>query len=191
MLFMQDLNQSTPDLRPTLTTERLVLRPFQLGDATAVQHLAGHALVAATTATIPHPYPDGTAEAWITMHRKWFQLGQVAPFAITLKASHALIGCIDLAITAAHARAELGYWIGVDYWNHGYCSEAAKSVVEYGFRELRLNKITSHHLSTNPASGQVMIKAGMMKEGLLRKHFIKNGVPQDLEVYGLLREELR
>ena len=187
---MQDLDQTSPDPRPTLTTERLVLRPFQLSDAKRVQQLAGHALVAATTATIPHPYPDGAAEAWINTHAKWFRLGQAAPFAITLKSSQLLIGCIDLAIAAAHARAELGYWMGVDYWSRGYCSEAATRVIDYGFRELHLNKITSHHLGNNPASGRVMAKAGMTKEGLLRKHFIKNGVVQDMEVYGLVREDL-
>ena len=52
---------------PTLQTAQLVLRPFTLEDAPAVQRLAGAHEVASTTLTIPHPYEDGMAEEWIGM----------------------------------------------------------------------------------------------------------------------------
>jgi RimJ/RimL family protein N-acetyltransferase len=182
-------SEKTLDLRPTISTSRLVLRPFQIEDAKRVQQLAGHPLVAATTATIPHPYSDGIAESWIGQHLKWFQTGQGVQFAIVSRSLNTLIGCIDLSISAHQSRAELGYWIGVDFWNQGYCTEAAKAVIHFGFTNLNLNKITSRHLSSNPSSGKVMIKAGMRKEGLLRSEFLKNGQFHDLEVYGILRAE--
>ncbi len=176
--------------RPSLVTERLVLRPFVLSDAEAVQRMAGHPLVAATTATIPHPYPDGAAQEWINKHNLWFQKGNAVQFAITLKENDKLIGCIDLnGIADGNSKAELGYWIGVDYWNNGYCSEAALAVLKFGFEKLNLNKITSRHMSSNPSSGRVMVKAGMKKEGLLRQEFKKNGIYVDIEVYGILRTE--
>lgn len=177
------------DLRPTLTTERLILRPFMGSDASRVQLLAGDPLVAATTANVPHPYPDGAAEVWIAQHLKWFLSGHGVQFAIVVKTTGILIGCIDLGIAAAHSRAELGYWIGVDFWNQGYCTEAASALVGFGFETLGLKKITSRHLSINPSSGRVMSKVGMKKEGLLRREFTKNGTSYDVEVYGLLREE--
>jgi RimJ/RimL family protein N-acetyltransferase len=175
---------------PTLTTDRLILRPFQLSDAKRVQALAGHPSVAATTATIPHPYPDGAAEAWIEKHAESFEKGVAVQFAIGLKESTELIGCIDLfGVSEKHRKAEMGYWIGVDYWNKGYCSEAAIALVRFGFEHFKLNKVTSRHMSSNPASGRVMLKAGLKKEGVLRQEFEKNGGLVDIEVYGILREE--
>ena len=54
---------AAPASIPRLTTKRLVLRPLTLADAADVQRLAGEREIAETTATIPHPYPDGAAEA--------------------------------------------------------------------------------------------------------------------------------
>jgi RimJ/RimL family protein N-acetyltransferase len=179
-------SQTIQDLQPGISTPRLILRPFQVEDAKRVQQLAGHPLVAATTATIPHPYADGVAESWIRQHLIWFQSGQAVHFAIVLKSLNSMIGCIDLSINPHHSRAELGYWVGVDFWNQGYCTEAAKAVIDFGFTNLKLNKITSRHLSSNPSSGRVMVKAGMHREGLLRREFLKNGQFYDIEVYGLL-----
>jgi len=171
---------------PTLLLNRLVLRPFELSDSKEVQRQAGNPQVAATTATIPHPYPDGAAEEWIAKHPEWFAKGIAVDWAIELKEEKKLIGCISLGISKAHKRAELGYWVGVDFWNKGYCSEAAVGAIRYAFDTLKLNKITSRHMSENPSSGKVMINAGMEKEGYLKQDFYKNGKYVDMVVYGLL-----
>ncbi|HEY0008726.1 MAG TPA: GNAT family protein [Tepidisphaeraceae bacterium] len=88
-----------------------------------------------------------------------------------------------------HRRAELGYWIGVPHWGRGYCTEAAVAVVEFGFNQLGLRKVTCRHLACNPASGRVMAKAGMVREGVLREEALKDGEFHDLVVYGLLASE--
>ena len=84
----------------------------------------------------------------------------------------------------------MGYWIGVPYWNKGYCSEAAKALIGYGFDELGLNRVFAEHMVRNPASGRVMEKAGMTYEGTLRQHVKKWDRYEDLKVYGILRTEL-
>ena len=102
------------DRPPRLSTERLVLRPFDLSDARAVQRLAGAREVADTTLHIPHPYRIGMAEAWIGTHREAFAAGRSVTFAIVRKRPRALVGAIGLQLDLAHGRAELGYWIGAD-----------------------------------------------------------------------------
>jgi [ribosomal protein S5]-alanine N-acetyltransferase len=175
--------------RPTLETTRLVLRPFSLDDAGDVQRLAGAPEVADTTLNIPHPYEDGMAETWLGTHQARFDAGEGVVFAITLRDMSALIGAIGLEITKRHRRAEMGYWVGVPYWGQGYCTEAAQAVVAYGFRELDLHKVVATHLVRNPASGRVMQKAGMQREGLMRQHQLNGERFEDLVIYGLLREE--
>ena len=176
--------------QPTLTTQRLILRPFTLADAPAIQRLAGDPAVADTTLNIPHPYPDGAAEAWFSGHREQFEHEEAVIFAITLAESGELVGAISLGIARRFDRAEMGYWIGVPYWNMGYCSEAARAVMVYGFEGLGLNRIFAEHLVRNPASGRVMENAGMTYEGTLRQHVKKWDRYEDLKLYGILRAEL-
>lgn len=182
--------------QPELTTERLLLRPFTLADAPAIQQLAGDRDIASVTLNIPHPYEDGMAETWIGTHRKEFEEGKSATFAITLITPREdetlirdLIGAVGLTIKREHERAELGYWIGKPYWGNGYCTEAARAILGYGFNARGLNRIHATHLTRNPASGRVMEKIGMMYEGCLRQHVRKWDVFEDLKQYAILKTE--
>jgi ribosomal-protein-alanine N-acetyltransferase len=185
-----EIEKISDEARPTLSTPRLTLRPFALSDAKRVQLLAGTREVTSVTALIPYPYPDGLAESWISRHAEIATKGLGLQLAICLKDSKELIGCISLeGISTSNRKAEIAYWVGVEYWNKGYCSEAAQVLIQYAFQTLNLNKITSRHMAVNPASGKVMLKNGMKHEGTLRQEIYKDGAFHDLEVYGLLRGE--
>jgi len=175
--------------RPTLKTERLVLRPFTLDDAKQVQKRAGDRQIASTTLNIPHPYEDGMAEEWIGTHEEIYQSGKGVTFAITLKENGELIGAISIMSIVENHQGELGYWVGVPYWNKGYCTEAAREVLRYGFMEKGLNRIHACYLSRNPASGSVMEKLGMNHEGTRKQHVRKWEVFEDMELSGILRSE--
>ncbi len=174
--------------RPPLSTARLVLRPFVLADADDVQRLAGDDRIAATTLNVPHPYEDGMAEAWISTHQPQFDDGTLRNFAITQATSGELVGAIGLAIDPASSIGELGYWVGVPHWGKGYCSEAAREVIRHGF-SIGLQRIHAHYMATNVASGRVMEKVGMTREGTLRQHVVKRGVRHDVVWFGILADE--
>ncbi len=173
---------------PTLTTARLVLRPFHPTDAADVQRLANDREVAAGTLRLPHPYPDGLAEAWIATHDDDWRRGLAARFAITRDGG--LLGAIGLELTPEHDQGELGYWLGRAHWGRGYATEAAQAVVAFGFRQLHLRRIQAHHFVRNPASGRVLLKAGLGSEGVRRGAFVKEGLAEDVVVYARLSDDL-
>lgn len=174
---------------PTIQLARLTLRPFNLDDTKVVQKLAADRYIAETTLYIPHPYEDGMAEQWIGTHQEHFNEGRSLELAIVHKEEHYLIGAIAMAVHRKFDHGELAYWIGKEYKNHGYCTEAATGIVEYAFEEMNLNRIFARHFGNNPASGRVMEKIGMKYEGTLRQHVKKWGEYKDLAYYGLLKEE--
>lgn len=174
---------------PTIETKRLVLRPFAISDSDRVKELAGDRKIYETTLNLPHPYEDGMAEKWISSQQAQFYNGKGVNLAVTLKQSGELIGSIGLGASERHKRAELGYWIGVPYWGKGYCTEASRAIIAYGFRSLPYHKITSRHLEGNPASGKVMGRSGMKKEGTLTDEVFKDGRFHTIVVYGLINSE--
>jgi len=171
-----------------LTTARLILRQYVLTDAPAVHRLVSDRQVALNTLRIPHPYPEGEAERWISSHEEMRERGDY-PFAITLRPDGTLVGTVGLHVKRDHNHAELGYWIGVRYWGKGYATEAAAAAVRFGFDALKLNRIFAMHFSRNAASGRVLQKIGMRHEGTLRQHFRKWNEFVDLECYAILRQD--
>jgi ribosomal-protein-alanine N-acetyltransferase len=174
---------------PVLETARLRLRPFAPADAPDVQRLAGAREVADTTRLIPHPYPNGAAETWIASHAEQHEDDRALTLALELRDQGRLCGAIGLRLVADDRQAELGYWIGVPDWGKGLCTEAARAVVEYGFGTLELHRIWATHFVRNPASGRVMAKVGMTREGVLRGHVRKWDVFEDVEFWGILRSD--
>ena len=170
---------------PTLRTQRLVLRPFTLDDAPAVQQLASAYEVALNTLMIPHPYPPGAAEWWIGTHRADFDEDRMIHFAID---DGQVAGAMAL-VNKGDAIAEIGYWIGVPFWGRGYASEAARAVVRYGFEERGLHRVFAQHFTRNPASGRVLQNAGMIYEGTLRQAIKKWDEYVDVACYGILRAD--
>ena len=177
--------------QPTLSTDRLTLRPFDNDDAFDVERLAGMREIADTTLNIPHPYPHGGAAEWILLHRPAWEQGTSATFAITETQTGKLVGAISLIIRREHRRAELGYWIAVDSWNRGYATEASSRVMDFGFEVLGLHRIEARHFLRNPASGEVMKKLGMRPEGIERDWAIKWERFESLALYSILEPEWR
>ena len=175
--------------QPTIESERLLLRPFQLTDAPEVQRLAGEKAIASTTLNMPHPYEDGLAEDWISGHQELFERDEEIVYAITLPDSGQLVGAIGMIITGQYDRAELGYWIGKPYWGEGYATEAGRAIIRFGFENLNLNRIYASHFDRNPASGRVMEKIGMRYEGKFRQHVKRWDVYEDLHYRAILRHE--
>jgi len=173
----------------TITAERLILRPYALSDAQRVYELCNNYNIYKSTFTLPYPYPIESALAWIPTHEENFKKDKVYDFAITDKATGELYGAIGLSNNQAHKNGEIAYWIGEEYWDNGYATEAVKAVIDFAFTEKGYHKVWGRFFATNPSSGKVMEKVGMIREGMLAEHIIKDGKFQDMIYYGIVNKK--
>ena len=79
--------------------------------------------------------------------------------------------------------AEIGYWLGEEFWGRGVMSEAVAAFTHYCFKEFSLHRIFAKAFSNNPASARVLEKAGFAFEGRLHKNIVKDGKILDSLLY--------
>lgn len=180
-----------PESIPTLVGTRVRLRPFEADDAAVVEPLIDDAEVAAGTLTIPHPYPRGSAAPWIAGHATSCRERRMITWAIVAVDDGRLVGALSLRFSAAHRRAEAGYWIARREWGKGFASDALRVAIAFGLDEVGLHRVDAHHFVENPASGAVMRRAGMRSEGVRRDAVFRDGRPRSVEEYAILRSDPR
>ena len=100
-----------------------------------------------------------------------------------------LVGSAQLDVDGPNRLASLGYGVSPGCWGRGLATEAARAVVEHGFKSFGLDKIWARVDPRNSTSIRVLEKLGMQREGVLRQHLIRRGERVDRVYYGLLRQE--
>jgi RimJ/RimL family protein N-acetyltransferase len=160
---------------PVLETERLTLRAPRLGDAKAVAQLANDRRIAENTARIPHPYSLVDAEKFIASVNG---TGGETVFLITREKT--VLGAVGISMSE-HEPPELGYWLGVPFWGHGYATEAVHAVIDHAFADLDLEALGAGARVTNPASRRVLEKCGFQWTGvgLMRIRALASSAPVD------------
>ena len=148
------------ELPERITSLPVLLRAFVAGDAARVAELCGDPAVALATATIPHPYPDGTAAAWIATHDAERDAGMGWTYAIERASDATLVGAIDLRVSP-EPHGNVGYWVGRPYWGCGYATAATRALIAVAFARLDAETLEAAHLARNLASGRVLEKCGM------------------------------
>lgn len=119
-----------------------------------------------------------------------YRLGEPASLAIELKETGRVIGTISFIwIEYEHGSAELGYSLGQPYWGNGYMTEALDAMLDFAFDTLHLNRVEAQFDVRNAASGRVMQKVGMKKEGVLRQRMYNKGEYIDVEIWSILASE--
>ncbi len=110
---------------------------------------------------------------------------------VVVKDSGEIIGEIEARAAKDHNLVEIGYCYGSRFWGKGYGTEALKAVINYMFKEVEVRKILARHISTNPASGKVMEKAGMKLDGILKGYVVDKNTnsPEDFHMYSIDYED--
>ena len=171
-----------------IETERLILRKCNVKNIKQFYKIASNPNV---TTWIPWEYHKSIEETTMFVNSlvEGYIKGTCTTWGIYNKKSNMFMGLTSFVhIKEKNFNAEIGYWIGEEYWNQGYTTEAVRAVIRYGFEVLGLHRITAGHFVDNPASGKVMEKAGMVFEGKLKDEAYHRGKFYDINIYAIINE---
>lgn len=171
-----------------LESAQVCMRPLDEGDIAPILELASAPEIAANT-FVPHPYPPEAAVEFVQKCRENWRYDEDFVFAIIDKSGGQFAGAMGVHPKEKHNLAEVGYWLGTGFWGRGLATAALRLVVQFGFEQLGLNRIEARHFVGNPASGRVMQKAGMRREGRHRQAVRHRDQYKDVISYAILRED--
>jgi RimJ/RimL family protein N-acetyltransferase len=177
-----------PTFAPTvLTTPRLRLRWLTLDDAEGLLSIFSNPEVTRYWSTEPWTSIEQARES-IEQSLAGYADGSGLRFAIELLEQSGIVGTASLhKFVDGSRRCEIGYALARPYWAQGYVGEALRAALDYGFRELHLNRVEADIDPNNIASGRVLERLGFRKEGYMPERWIVHGEPADTVYYGLLR----
>ncbi|MHC1694166.1 MAG: GNAT family N-acetyltransferase [Eubacteriales bacterium] len=173
----------------TLTTKRLVLRPFTREDFAAVHSYASdpdntkYMYWGPNSEDATRDFLDNCIERSKLSPRKDYD------FAVTRKESGKVIGSCGIYLEDGRDEASLGYILHKDYWCRGYGGELASELIRFGFEELKVHRIYATCDARNYGSYHVMEKNGMRREGCFLKCRQSMGQWADELHYAILDEE--
>ncbi len=139
---------------------------------------------------LPYPYTEQDGKEFISA---MLSADESETFAFAITVDNMVIGSIGIFRQGNIHRqtAELGYYIAEEYWGKGIMTEAVKQICEYVFANSDIIRIYAEPFAYNIASCRVLEKVGFQYEGTLRSNAVKNGRVIDMEMYSLLKAEIK
>ena len=171
-----------------LTTPRLVIREFRPDDYTSTHAYGSDAEVTRHMIFGPNSEQETRAFLERVMASQAKHPRATYDLAVNLREGGGHIGSVALQLSKAE-QAELGYVLHKAHWGHGYAAEAARALVNFGFRELGLHRVFARCNILNKGSARVMEKLGMRREGTHMKSDKVKGIWRDEYLYAILAEE--
>ena len=139
---------------------------------------------------LPYPYTEQDGKEFISA---MLSADENETFAFAIMVDDKVVGSIGIFRQGnIHSQtAELGYYIAEEYWGKGIMTEAVKQICEYVFAKSDIIRIYAEPFAYNIASCRVLEKVGFQYEGTLRSNAVKNGRVIDMEMYSLLKAEIK
>lgn len=153
-----------------LVTRRLRLRPLRPSDASLLALYASDPRVAQMTTHIPHPYPPGTAEAFVARATRPDVPETVWALDAGDDTENGLLGVIGMRTTGARS-GEVSYWVAPAFWGAGFAGEAVEAVAEEAVRR-GLPALTAQVFQDNASSIKVLTRAGFEYLGEGESHCV-------------------
>lgn len=149
-----------------IETERLILRPFEKSDAEALFEMEKNPNVHQYLWQKPVENID-EVYAYIEMVQKQYAERGIGRFSTILKETGELIGWTGIKFINDHIENgntnfyDYGYRLNEKFWNKGYASEATKAWFDYGFNQMKIEKMNAYTHAENVASNHILEKHGM------------------------------
>ena len=173
----------------TFRTRRLLLRPLRISDADALHAVFSDLKVTRYWSTPPWESVE-RARSMIDRDVKAMAAGEYLRLGLERTDDTLLIGmCTLFAISEPCRRAEIGYAMASHAWGNAYMDEALRALLNYGFSELRLNRVEADIDPRNQASARSLERLGFKKEGHLRERWFVGDEVSDTALYGLLNRD--
>lgn len=176
-----------------LETARLILRPVNENDANDIFEYCSNPNVARYVTWEPHQTLEDTKK-FISYALNSYNLGAPEPMMLILKddPKQRVIGSVGLIpVNPQHRTFELGYALSEEHWGKGLIAEAAKPLINYGFKHFAMERLQCRCDILNPQSSRVMEKLGMHYEGTLKASMYLKGKPRDMHMYSIVKSEFR
>ncbi|MFZ0263888.1 MAG: GNAT family N-acetyltransferase [Nitrososphaeraceae archaeon] len=184
-----------PKTFPKLFGTLVNLREILINDAQDITHLLMNYNVSKHLWEIPNPYSIDDALEFIKCANSDFNTLKALHFAIESKIiprsrnNLKFVGTISIKkIDLVNKKADLGYWIGEQYWGRGIATECLKLIIDYAFSaELGLKQLCAYVFPENKASIRVLEKNGMNKVGVVNEYHKLSGRDRTSFIYGTIR----
>jgi [ribosomal protein S5]-alanine N-acetyltransferase len=184
-----------PKAFPKLFGTLVNLREILINDAQNITHLLMNYNVSKHLWEIPNPYSIDDALEFIKCANNDFNTLKALHFAIESKIiprsrnNLKFVGTISVKnIDLVNKKADLGYWIGEQYWGRGIATECLKLIIDYAFSaELGLKQLCAYVFPENKASIRVLEKNGMNKIGEVNEYHKLSGRDRTSFIYVTIR----
>ena len=184
---------SRPDWRlalPRLTGDAVSLRELRLSDAAAL--LAVLSTEEVTRFILPPPTTVDGFERYIAWTHRERAAGRYVCFGVLAAGLDSPIGLFQVRpLEPGFATADWGFALGSSFWGTGVFLAAARLTIEFAFDVIGVHRLEARAALANGRGNGALAKVGAVKEGLLRRSFLKAGQYHDQAIWSIVREDWR
>ena len=173
---------------PVLTAGGVTLRDLRLTDAGSLLEMLATEEVARFIS--PPPTTVAGFERFIAWAQQERQQGRYACFAVVPQGLTRAVGIFQVrALEPGFRTAEWGFAIGSPFWGTGVFVNGARSTVEFAFETIGVHRLEARAAVENGRGNGALAKIGAVREGTLRRSFLREGKHIDQALWSILRED--
>ena len=175
---------------PVIAGRGVTLRELRAGDAPALLELLATSEVAQFIS--PPPTTVDGFERFISWAQQEQREGRYVCFAVVPDGMTTAVGIFQVRqLEPQFGTAEWGFALGRAYWGSGIFAASARLVVDFAFETVGVHRLEARAAVANGRGNGALAKIGAVKEGLLRRSFLRHGQYHDQTLWSIVREDWR